>query len=202
MSLEMYNLLLYQLSDFDYKGQLAPCFYNEPLLDKRLPEMMRTARTVLPKAQLTIYTNGSLLTTRNILTLFNSGLDGMVISQYEENLPKDDVRHVLSDLPQNIKKKIRYRILKNDQYLSNRGGMVKIKKSIKKKRCYQASTDAIIDYEGNVLLCCNDYKIEHVFGNIEDKHILEIWNQPDYKKVRRELRKGIFKFDICKACTG
>lgn len=202
MSQDIYNLLLDQLSDIDYKGQLAPCFYNEPLLDKRLPDLIRNARTVLPKAQLTIYTNGSLLTTRNIHILFNSGLDGMVISQYEENLPKDNISHILSDLPQDIKKKIRYRVLRNDQYLSTRGGLVKIKKSIKKKRCYQASTDVIVDYKGNILLCCNDYKIENVFGNIGDKHIKEIWNQPDYKKVRKELRKGNFKFDICKACAG
>ncbi len=202
MSLDTYNLLLNQLSEIKYKGQLAPCFYNEPFLDDRLPELMRLARKKLPKAHLTIYTNGSLLTSSDLDILFDLGLDGMVISQYEENLPKDNVDHIMANLPEILRSKIRYRVVTNDQFLTNRGGLVKVRRAIKKRVCFQASTDATVDYKGNVLLCCNDYNCEHVFGNIEDKHIREIWNQPDYMKLRRDLRKGNFTLDICKTCAG
>jgi radical SAM protein with 4Fe4S-binding SPASM domain len=97
---------------------------------------------------------------------------------------------------------MRFRILKHDDSLSSRGGLVDIERPMRKRICYQASTDAIVDYKGNVILCCNDYNISQVFGNIEDMHIEKIWNQPEFKRVRKDLRKGIFDLDLCRTCIG
>ena len=202
MPLDLYEVLLGQLSEIDFKGRLSPVFYNEPLMDDRLPDLMKMARNVLPDVRLTIYTNGSLLTNDLITALLESGLDGMIISQYQENLPEDDVRELISDLPNDAKRRFRYRIMTDDLPLSTRGGLVEVKKPVKKKFCYQASTDAVVDYEGNVLLCCNDFNAEHVFGNIRDDHIIDIWNRREFKEVRRQLRRGVFKEEICKACSG
>ncbi len=202
MKMEQYETLLEQLSEMNFRGRLSPVFYNEPLLDERLPDLMRIAKAVLPEARLTLYTNGSLLTGGLVTTLLDSGLDGFMISQYEENLPRDDLSGLFSELPPSIKKKIRYRVLSDDLPLSTRGGLVEVRRPIRKRFCFQASTDAIIDYQGNVVLCCNDFNTEYIFGNIEDRHILDIWNRPEFKKVRKQLRRGDFREEICKACSG
>jgi len=202
MQMETYQTLLNQLKEIKFKGRIAPVFYNEPMLDERLPDLMRIAKSVLPEAELTIYTNGSLLTTDSLNKLIDSGLDGIIISQYADNLPRDDVTYLFEELPYSVKKKLRYRVLNDDQPLSTRGGLVEVKKPITKKFCYQASTDVVIDCDGNVLLCCNDFYTEHIFGNIREDHILQIWNKPEFKKLRRDLRKGEFREKICKACAG
>jgi radical SAM protein with 4Fe4S-binding SPASM domain len=79
----------------------------------------------------------------------------------------------------------------------NRGGLVNITQ--KRIKYYTlASENLVIDYNGNVILCCNDYLSSVKLGNINNEKIIDIWNKKFYKKIRYELRKGIFTLDICK----
>ena len=48
-----------------------------------------------------------------------------------------------------------------------------------------------IDKDGNMLMCCNDYLRESKIGNIMDKSILEIWNDRNYKAIRKELKNNL-----------
>jgi 8-amino-3,8-dideoxy-alpha-D-manno-octulosonate transaminase len=202
MPLDLYDTLLSQLAEMRFKGRLSPVFYNEPMLDERLPDLMRRARSALPRAYLTLYTNGSLLTRENLIELVDSGMDGIYVSQYEENLQIDDVSQILSDLPATTKKRVRYRVLTNNLPLSTRGGLVDVGKPISKKFCFQASTDAVVDHKGDVVLCCNDYYTKYVFGNIKEENIKKIWNKPEFKSVRKQLRKGRFREEMCRSCAG
>lgn len=202
MSEEVYNMLLEQLNDMQFNGRISPVFYNEPLLDRRLPEMMRQAKESLPRTTIMLYTNGSLLNEQNISELVESGVDVIIVSQYIQNLSRDDIRQTLIILPKNLKRKIRYRIMNDDMVLSNRGGLVDVKNPAKKTHCYVASTNVTLDYQGNVVLCCNDYYTGHVFGNITQNNILDIWNDSSYKKIRKELRNGNFEYELCQKCAG
>lgn len=198
----LYETLLGQLADINFRGRFSPVFYNEPTLDKRLPVMLQKAKAKLPEITIMIYTNGSLLDEKTIAELVDSGVDIMIVSQYIQNLARDDISKGIEQLPARLKKRVRYRFFDDDSPLSNRGGIVNVKNPIIKKKCYQASTDIILDYSGNVVLCANDYYTKHVFGNIRDRHIIDIWNDKEYKSVRKELRKGTFKYEMCRACAG
>ncbi|VVC02144.1 Iron-sulfur cluster-binding domain protein [uncultured archaeon] len=199
---ELYITLIQQLASMGYRGRIAPVFYNEPLLDERLPSLVRYATEKLPKAEFLIYTNGSLLTEGIVKCLVDSGASGFIVSQYVGNLPKDDAAGLIEKLPRALRKKIRYRVLTDENSLSTRGGLVALRHPIVKGHCFQASSKATIDYRGNVILCCNDYNAEYKFGNIGEKHILDIWNSPDFRNLRREMRSGRFEAGLCKACTG
>lgn len=59
-----------------------------------------------------------------------------------------------------------------------------------------------IDCEGNVVLCCNDYNSNVVFGNISTSEISSIWNDKYYKKVRESTSRGVWLFDMCRKCAG
>lgn len=37
---------------------------------------------------------------------------------------------------------------------------------------------------------------------LKNEKILDIWNKPNFKKVREDVLKGNFKLDICKKCVG
>ena len=72
-----------------------------------------------------------------------------------------------------------------DQYWAvNRGGSVTINKpaDVKNrfkynlKKCKQLSTNLSITCDGSILLCCNCWGKEVVFGNAHDVSILDVWN--------------------------
>jgi cyclic pyranopterin phosphate synthase len=200
---DLYAHLLDQLVSFGFRGRVSPVFYNEPLMDPRLARLMREAKTKLPKSTIVVFTNGSLLTTENIRGLVDSGVDTLLVSQYEQNLRADATPYAdaVRDLPESYRKHIRYRTLGEEDYLSTSGGLVPVKKAVTKTRCMQASLSCVVDFRGDVVLCCNDYYGNHVFGNVGREHILDIWNKPDFVKLRKQLRHGDFQLDICKACA-
>lgn len=46
---------------------------------------------------------------------------------------------------------------------------------------------------------CRDYQ-DYVCGNIYEKSFYDIWNGPEYKKFRREMKKGLMP--VCTRCCG
>jgi radical SAM protein with 4Fe4S-binding SPASM domain len=56
----------------------------------------------------------------------------------------------------------------------------------------------VIDWNGNVVLCCNDYFSSIKFGNVENEKFIDIWNSDLYTKTRSDLRHKKFNLDICK----
>ncbi|MBN2421473.1 SPASM domain-containing protein, partial [Candidatus Woesearchaeota archaeon] len=96
---------------------------------------------------------------------------------------------------------IKLRFFNQETKLFNRAGLVKVKNQSVLKKCFMAN-DVNIDYEGNVVLCCNDYFSSIKFGNVKKEKLIDIWNKPNYRKIREDLEKGIFNLDICKKCVG
>lgn len=58
-------------------------------------------------------------------------------------------------------------------------------------------------YNGDIVLCCQDWRREVVLGNCRTKSIYDIWNSPEYKEVREKIiskRESEDNF-ICKRCA-
>jgi hypothetical protein len=53
---------------------------------------------------------------------------------------------------------------------------------------------------GDASFCCCDSTKQHIAGNITRNSIHEIWHNPTYKKIRKDISKGIARLDLCKAC--
>ena len=88
--------------------------------------------------------------------------------------------------------------------MSNRGGEMNIENPLdfSKPVCTYPQGEVNIDYLGNIVLCSNDYHSSIVFGNLNDENLLDVWDSPHYKKIRKEIRKGIFNLPICQKCVG
>jgi len=56
--------------------------------------------------------------------------------------------------------------------------------------------------DGDVILCCMDWKREVILGDINTQSIYEIWNSPKYQKIRdkRDGRTDSEENFICKRC--
>jgi radical SAM protein with 4Fe4S-binding SPASM domain len=70
------------------------------------------------------------------------------------------------------------------------------------KPCLQPYGQAVINWEGDVLLCCNDYYAKYTFGNLKEISLLESWNNVRFKKYRKILleKGGRQKIDLCRNC--
>jgi radical SAM protein with 4Fe4S-binding SPASM domain len=59
-----------------------------------------------------------------------------------------------------------------------------------------------IDYDGNMLLCCQDFLSKYKFGNLKSEKIIDIWNKKKYKDIRDSIKSGIWPLEICSICNG
>lgn len=58
-----------------------------------------------------------------------------------------------------------------------------------------------IHYNGNVSICCRDTMQGAVVGNIAERPLPEIWNGPDFVRMRELMARGDYrKISICRDC--
>lgn len=201
MDEKLFKKIIDDLSEIKYKGRIRPHFYGESLLDKRLPYLMEYTRKKLPHSRIEIFTNGDLLTTDLFNKLINAGVNYFKITQHGELMSKkiSELFGYIKKNP-NFKKKIGYENFNSGTILVNRGGLISYKNTKKFKRCKRQLFSVVIDYRGNLILCCNDYLSSVIFGNLKKENLIYIWNKPSYKKIRENIKKGKLELDICKKC--
>ncbi|EKZ6375164.1 SPASM domain-containing protein [Klebsiella aerogenes] len=198
MPVDTFKKAIDDLSKINYSGRISPHFFGEPLLDDRLPDLMRYVRGKLPKSKIIIHTNGIRLSKEKYDACIQAGVDGFLVTKHTATMPKNIVDIVNSKYAKHGT--LRVRSLDNIT-LFNRGGSVKPKKERKMKRCYYLSDEISITHTGNVV-CTNDFSESHVFGNVNERDLLDIWNSEEFKAVRKDIRAGIFNLDMCKKCVG
>ena len=74
MSDDVIDALLSRLKEIRFKGLVSMFNNNEPLLDKRLAEIIARFKRELPDARIEIYTNGLLLDMEVAMRLWLNGL--------------------------------------------------------------------------------------------------------------------------------
>ncbi len=203
MDEELYKKIIDELAEINFDGRISPESYGEPLMDKRLVSLITYTRKKLPKARLEILTNGDLLTPDLYKRLIKAGVDRFYVSQHGDVMSKSMVllNKFLIENPDE-KNVVTYRVITSKTLLSNRGGLVNPTMVKLEPRCNSPSNPVVIDHNGNVVLCCNDYLSSIILGNMKDKTLVEIWKGEKYKLLRRQLRKHNYQLDLCKKCTG
>lgn len=196
---DLFYSIVDQLKEAGFKGRFTPCAFNEPLTDKRIFEFISYARKKLDKCDITILSNGDLLGSNVLERLFDTGMSEIRVSVHDpstqefamcmKNLAKSRKGVVFSDMREG------YRI----DPISNRGGSVKIGPVRSLVRCYHVNA-LTIRANGQAVLCCQDYNKAHVFGNARENTVMNIWNNPEYSKLRSEIKKGHYFLPICKMC--
>lgn len=197
MKKELFESIIDQLSKINFNGKLHPHLYGEPLLDFRLIELLTYAQKKLPLAKIEIFSNGDFLTLELYKILEGLKIDRIKITNHSNKTQK------------NIEEIINYRNANNCSitfdYISlntfyNRGGLTEPAHKKKITYCLLPTRYLTIDYDGNVILCCNDYFSSVKFGNLNKQSLTEICNDRYYAKTRKDIRKGVFKHGICKNC--
>lgn len=201
MGEDLFYKIIDELSEMKFSGRFSPHFYGEPLLDKRIVTFITYTRNKLPNAFIKLFTNGDFLTYELFLTLLNAGVDVFRIAQHDRQ-PSTTMMNTLQKMDnKTLVKHVEYiKYFDNDTLLMNRGGLIEVKRDLKMKYCDYVS-GITIDYEGNMLLCCQDYMSQYTFGNLKTEKIMAVWNKGNYKSLRDKIKCGIWQLDICKACN-
>lgn len=203
MSVELFAKILHQLKQINYLGKICFHFYNEPLLCSKLELFVEMAKKQLPASKLELVTNGTLLTEEKFLRLADLGVYLFTITKHEgvESIPLDKS---LTSMDAELKSKLK--IMDYTQlYYSNRGGLVpeisRDKKLPLLRPCFIPSCMVVVTVKGNILGCYEDYNQESTMGNIQEKHIKEIWESDKFSNFRQDLKLGRReKYPLCRKC--
>ncbi|MBI2427047.1 MAG: radical SAM protein [Candidatus Kerfeldbacteria bacterium] len=200
MPVELFRKIIDDLTDFpfEYEGRVSPHFYGDPLLDDRLPELMAYVRAKLPKCSIIIHTNGIKLTREKYRQLVDAGITGFLITRHMAHWPKT-VRDIVEFEPDAKKYIVRQTL--DTVGLFDRGGTNPVKKRHHSRSCYYVSDEIAVDWRGRVV-CTNDFFCRDSFGDVSTRSLKDIWFDPNFVNIRRQLRSGNLVLEHCRECLG
>jgi MoaA/NifB/PqqE/SkfB family radical SAM enzyme len=205
MTWECYCKIIDSLAEIEYNGRIALMISNEPLLEKRLIEIIHYAKSISQGFFLDITTNGKLLTKDKVDDLFISGLDNITINDYRSD--RAQYPNKLSNNLEEVKKaygnnpKVNIIKRRTDEQWTNYAGIIKQTFSLEEYGfCNFPFRKLIFAYNGDVLLCCNDFSYKTSFGNIFKDSIMDCWYNEEYNRIRFALLKNE-RIGLCSQCN-
>ncbi|MEM4267582.1 MAG: SPASM domain-containing protein [Candidatus Woesearchaeota archaeon] len=242
MSREVFGKILKECGGHRVK-RIFLYLMNEPLLDKKIIEKAKLVREMLPKTEIFISTNASLLSpkmSRSLIGVVDElqlHVSGFGKEEYEKIMRGLSYERVMSNIIILAKiarhKKVRVRVVNvvkknsisnsrlreirnfwlskglkcNFRLYYDRAGNIlgEHENSAYKDRCwiYDAPLNTIhILFNGDVVLCCSDWRRKHILGNVKTMSIEQIWRSEEYKRMRDALYKGKVDDDmLCSRCA-
>lgn len=201
MSLEIVEVLSKQLKQIDFKNKVSLVGYGEPLLYKNLIPAVSIIRQNLPNLKwLEVMTNGDFLTKDIATSLANAGCTAIIISMYDEDI-SEKIIDMVKDVDISIGFKHCYEN-KLELKLVNRTNVLTKEKPLNlNKPCNIPFYKTLIDYNGDVILCANDWNRHGKLGNILEESIDSIWLGEKMKEYRTKLLQGKRESAPCGFCN-
>ena len=206
MESSLIEKLCKDLKAINFQGAFCLCGYGEPLLHK---DHLKIINKLSEVGQVEIITNGDTLNENRLIEIYKSKASRLLISLYDgkEQINKFKQMIKKSKIPEN------FVILRDRWYsdkkdfgvkLTNRVGTIKIgnQKEINlKKNCYYTSYQVLIDWNGDIFLCPQDWQRRITMGNIMQKKFFEIWNGPILNRYRKLHLNGERTLSPCNKCN-
>jgi radical SAM protein with 4Fe4S-binding SPASM domain len=206
-SLDTAEKLANELAELGYRGGVVFCGYGEPLLHPKVNELVRVFASRSIRVE--IVTNGDRLTRAAVESLFASGLSFLCVSLYDGPHQVNQFDDLFKSAGVSADKYIlrdRWHS-ESDSFglkLTNRGGVIEFgptAKSMAKKPCYYPAYSLTIDWNGDVLLCVQDWTKRIKFGNVSTGSIMQIWQSTRLHKIRTGLMCGSRNKSPCVNCN-
>ena len=156
-----------------------------------------------------VITNGDVLSSKKLQDLYISDVSKVLVSMYDdpEQINKFKKMTLQANVPEEM---IILRDRWYDKYndfgvkLTNRAGTVSVgeqEKIGKYKNCFYPTYQFLIDWDGNVYLCPQDWQRKNLMGNIMQETILQIWKGRTLTNYRKDLLSGKRCSNPCKNCN-
>lgn len=206
MSRELFDKIVNDLVAIGFSRTVSFHFYNEPLMDARLPKLVAHARQRLPRCEFDISTNGDYLTPELAAELFRAGLDAIHVSLHSASAARH-VEDVLGELDVSHRERITVISMfdreEKGEFLYNRIEMAEALPRSGPSVSHGAGCSNVnslmIDYEGKSALCCNDFFAANGHGSLETMSVEALWRES--RPVRKQIYLGVFDKPICQICN-
>lgn len=195
LPMEVIEKMVLELGELHYAGAFSPHFYNEPLLDKRLPDILTLVRHHAPEATINLFTNFTPMTPGLYRTLLPL-VDEFIVTSDQPEVQRA-LDRVMPELSSEELTKLRTRSLR-DSGLSNRAGALEGASGSRAMRACAFVNNLTVDAWGQAHLCCNDYYGKAVFGNVRDRSLIDIWFDKEYVEARRLGARAAHP--LCRGC--
>lgn len=213
-SVSAHQSLLEELAAEEWAGTISYSGFGEPMMHPQFEMLIKNARSIIPQARLEVVTNGDFLDKNRAVKLDEAGLDLIIVSLYDgsEQLEKFlQLREDAEISPERLLLRIRYKssVEHHGLTISNRGGSIDLSylginplAEPMEHPCFYPHYSIFVEFDGEVLLCCNDWTKRKPLGNVHDTGLLEIWNSSLMDSIRKNLLKGNRHFsEPCRSCN-
>lgn len=185
-----------ELETINFNGTVVFAGYGEPLLAKNIFEMVKEFSNF---CNVEVTTNGDPLTSKVAAKLADSGIHKIVVSMYDGPEQEKKFKKIFAEA--NIDKSkyvLRDRwYTKKDGFglmLTNRAGVLNLNNynlpENLSKKCFYTHYSVMIDWNGDVYLCTQDWNRKIKSGNIKKENFFDIWNSNMLKEFRKNLFQG------------
>ena len=179
--------------------------YGEPLLSRHILSMIKTFSKV---CNTEITTNGDPLNEKRITQLIEAGVHKIIVSLYDGPEQIDQMTKIF----RNAGVDEDHYILRDRWYpeeegfglkLTNRGGTINLGEDApqKKSPCFYPDYMMMVDWNGDVFLCTQDWNRRVRSGNLNFQQIQEVWNSSVLKRYRKNLHCGLRSEAPCLNCN-
>ena len=206
MQMNLINKLTEELKEIKYKGSVTLCGYGEPMLHK---DINLICKKLSEGSFVEVVTNGDPLNAKKINELYVNNVNKLLISMYdgEHQIEKFNKMIKESDVPNDfVILRDRWYDAKKDYglKLTNRTGTINIGKQEKVgkyKKCFYPSYQFLVDWNGDIFLCPQDWQRRIAMGNMMQENIFDIWTNKIITKYRKNLLNGKRVDNPCNTCN-
>ena len=206
MSRTIIEKISHDLKQMNFKGAIALCGYGEPMLHKDINWIVKKLSEV---AKVEIITNGDVLTSKKMQDLYLSGASKILISMYDgpEQVDQFNLMTKKANVPNDL-------IILRDRWydeskdfgvkLTNRAGTINTgtqKLSSTYNLCYYPTYQFLIDWNGDIFLCPQDWQRRVTMGNMMQESIFNIWKGKIMSKYRKMLLNAKREASPCNLCN-
>jgi radical SAM protein with 4Fe4S-binding SPASM domain len=197
--------IVFNLKELNYRGRISWFWINEPLMEKRIFDILKFTKQHCSSAFLSLITNGDILNDTVYKRLRQSGLDALGVSVYDDKTfqkieqMQNDQRLVMLDMRNPL-----------PGHLENRAGNVKqqsdefeaYQQEFLDQSCARPFSMMTVNPKGEVVLCCADMYSDVVMGDVHDARLEEIWNNERFAHYRKTLmERGRRGLKLCDGCS-
>jgi radical SAM protein with 4Fe4S-binding SPASM domain len=195
-----------QLKEIEFNGTISLCGYGEPLLHKDIIKIVKKLSKV---SSVEIVTNGDVLSSKSMQNLYLANTSKVLISMYDGPHQIEKFKKMTKDanVPEDF---IILRDRWHDKYndfgvkLTNRAGTISVGEQEavdKTKSCFYPTYQFLIDWNGNIYLCPQDWQRRVPMGNVMQESIYNIWIGKILSKFRKNLLSGKRCASPCNNCN-
>lgn len=206
MDLRLAKKIAQELKGYNYTGGVIFSGHGEPLLHNNMVEIINIFEKSIHTEMVT---NGDTLRVDLVRELFAAGLDMLLISMYDGPHQIDYFKDMLKKAGISEDRyclRDRWYSIEEDYgvKLTNRAGLVKNghqKKVEDNCPCFYMHYSMQIDWNGDVLLCVQDFNKKIKFGNLYANPLWKLWMSANITKYRRILGQGYRELYPCNNCN-